>query len=95
MWRQWKPATQHTDDKYRRLCLQDAFIEKGIDEISYDDVTKWMVEATRRGSPGAVNRAFDRLRAVMSKARNGASDLRGAIRVTRSRPTPDGRWIAF
>jgi len=68
MWRQWKPATQHTDDKYRRLYLQDAFIDKGIDEISHEDVAKWMVDATRRGSPGAVNRAFDRLRAVMSKA---------------------------
>lgn len=68
MWRQWKPATQHTDDKYRRLYLYDAFCDKGIDEITPEDVSRWMVEVTRRGSPGAVNRAFDRLRAIMNKA---------------------------
>ncbi|ESQ87910.1 hypothetical protein ABAC460_17110 [Asticcacaulis sp. AC460] len=68
MWRQWKPSSQHTEDKYRRLYLADAFVDKGIDEIAHEDVAKWMVQCTRRGAPGAVNRAFERLKAVMRKA---------------------------
>ena len=61
-------ATQFTEDKFRRLYLTDAFLEKGVDEISYNDVARWMVEKTRKGSPGAVNHAFQRLNAAMRKA---------------------------
>lgn len=68
MWRQWKPSSQHTEDKYRRLYLADAFADKGVDEVTHEDVAKWMVQCTRRGGPGAVNRAFERLKAVMRKA---------------------------
>ena len=68
MYPQWKPATQFTEDKFRRLYLTDAFLDKGVDEITYSDVAKWMVEKTRKGSPGAVNHAFQRLNAAMRKA---------------------------
>ena len=68
MYPQWKPATQFTEDKFRRLYLTDAFLDKGVDEITYTDVAKWMVEKTRKGSPGAVNHAFQRLNAAMRKA---------------------------
>ena len=68
MWRQWKPSSQKTEDKYRRRYLADAFIDKGIDEISHEDVAKWMVDCNRRGGQGSVNRAFERLKAAMRKA---------------------------
>lgn len=65
---QWKPATQHTEDKYRRLYLADAFQDRGVDEITHEDVSRCMVEKTRKGAPGAVNRAFQRLKAALQKA---------------------------
>ena len=68
MYPQWKPSTQYSEDKFRRLYLTDAFLDKGVDEITYEDVSKWMVEKTRKGSPGAVNHAFQRLNAAMRKA---------------------------
>lgn len=64
----WKPSTLKTENEYRVAYLGTMFRDKGIDQITAEDMTKWMVEATRTGAPGAANRALDRLRAVFNKA---------------------------
>ncbi|MDC7684521.1 site-specific integrase [Asticcacaulis sp. BYS171W] len=64
----WKPSTQVTEDRYRRLYLNDAFIGMGVEEITRQDVVRWLGAATRKGSPGAANRVFQRLKAALSKA---------------------------
>ena len=64
----WKPKTLRAENDYRRAYLANAFDKMGIDELDVEHVQKWMIDATRRGAPGAANRAFDRLRAMFNKA---------------------------
>ena len=64
----WKPSTLKAENEYRVAYLASMFPDKGIDEITREDMAKWMIQATRTGAPGATNRVFDRVRAIMNKA---------------------------
>lgn len=64
----WKPSTLKSENEYRIAYLARMFPDKGIEEITREDMAKWMIDATRSGAPGAANRAFSRIRAIFNKA---------------------------
>ncbi len=64
----WKLSTQKTHGLYRQNYLQSAFSGLFLDEIEQPHVQEWFNRVTDIGGPGAANRAFDLLRAVMNKA---------------------------
>lgn len=64
----WKPSTRVRQIDYRRNYLATAFLDKTIDEIEQADVARWFADASNRGGPGAGNRCFEILRAMMNKA---------------------------
>ncbi len=64
----WKLRTLVTETYYRLKYLMGAFDKVGIDELSHEQVQAWFISSNRKGSPGAANRAFDRVRAVLNKA---------------------------
>lgn len=64
----WKPSTQRTQGEYRRAHLDGAFPGRFIDQVEREDVARWFADITTRAGPGAANRAFEILRALMNKA---------------------------
>lgn len=64
----WKPSTLKSENEYRSAYLSKMFPDKGIEEITREDMAKWMIDATRSGAPGATNRAFSRVHAIFNKA---------------------------
>lgn len=64
----WKPSTRATHDGYRRLHIDGAFPRKFIDEIEQADIAKWFASVSDRSGPGAGNRCFEIMRALMNKA---------------------------
>lgn len=64
----WKLSTQKTHGLYRQNYLQSAFAGMFLDEIEQCHVQEWFNRVTDIGGPGAANRAFDLLRAMMNKA---------------------------
>ena len=64
----WKPSTLRAENEYRLAYLGTTFRDKGIDQITAEDMNAWMAEANRTGASGAANRVLDRLRAVFNKA---------------------------
>ena len=73
----WKPSTLKGENEYRIAYLDAMFPGKGIDEITREDMARWMIDATRSGSPGAANRAFNRVRAIFNKAIEWGHRLEG------------------
>jgi integrase len=64
----WKASTQRTQSEYRRAHLDGAFPGHFIDQIGREEVARWFAEVTARAGPGAANRSFEILRALMNKA---------------------------
>ena len=64
----WKQSTRLTQSVYRCRYLDGAFPGKFVDEIEEADVQAWFNDVTNRGGPGAGNRCFEILRAMLNKA---------------------------
>lgn len=64
----WKPSTRLSQMDYRRNYLATAFPDRLIDEIEQADIARWFADASNRGGPGAGNRCFEIMRAMMNKA---------------------------
>ena len=94
---QWKPSSQISEDKYRRLYLDNAFVGMGLDEITTQDVVRWMSTATRERSPGGANKALQRLKAVMFKAEEWGYRPHGSNPCRGVKPNPRrkvGRYLS-
>lgn len=64
----WKPATLKTYDTYLRARLLPAFGRLRLDRISHARIAAWF-DAASAERPGAANRAFEILRAMLRTAR--------------------------
>ena len=64
----WKPSSLKTFDVYLRNRLMPHFGKMRLDAISHDRVSAWF-DAASTDKPGAANRAFDILRAMLVAAR--------------------------
>ena len=63
----WKPSGRKTVRVYLKARLLPTFGRMPLDQISHEDVAAWFDSASR-DKPGAANRAFEILRAMMSRA---------------------------
>ena len=64
----WKPASLKTFDGYMRNRLMPAFGGMRLDAIDHARVSAWF-DAASVDKPGAANRAFEALRAMLAAAR--------------------------
>ena len=64
----WKPASLETYDVYLRARLMPAFGKFRLDNIDHARVSGWF-DAASADRPGAANRAFEILRAMLRTAR--------------------------
>ncbi|MDE0377851.1 MAG: integrase arm-type DNA-binding domain-containing protein [Rhodospirillales bacterium] len=64
----WKPASLKTFDGYMRNRLMPAFGRMHLDAIDHARVSAWF-DAASVDKPGAANRAFEALRAMLAAAR--------------------------
>ena len=64
----WKPASLKTFDSYMRNRLMPAFGGMRLDAIDHARVSAWF-DAASVDKPGAANRAFEVLRAMLAAAR--------------------------
>ena len=64
----WKPASLKTFDGYMRNRLMPAFGRMRLDAIDHARVSAWF-DAASVDKPGAANRAFEVLRAMLAAAR--------------------------
>ena len=64
----WKPASLKTFDGYMRNRLMPAFGRMRLDTIDHACVSAWF-DAASVDKPGAANRAFEALRAMLAAAR--------------------------
>ena len=64
----WKPASLKTFDSYMRNRLMPAFGGIRLDAIDHARVSAWF-DAASVDKPGAANRAFEALRAMLAAAR--------------------------
>ena len=64
----WKPASLKTFDGYMRNRLMPAFGRMRLDAIDHARVSAWF-DAASVDKPGAANRAFEALRAMLAAAR--------------------------
>ncbi|WP_324827846.1 tyrosine-type recombinase/integrase [Qipengyuania zhejiangensis] len=86
----WKPSTQTTHGLYRQNYLQSAFAGLFLDEIDEAQVQDWFNRVTDIGGPGAANRSYEILRALMNKAEEWGIKAEGsnpciAVRMNRRR----------
>ena len=63
----WKPSGRKTVRNYLKARILPAFGRMPIDRIGPEDVAAWF-DAASRDRPGATNRAFEILRAMMFRA---------------------------
>ena len=63
----WKPSGRRTVRIYLKARILPAFGKTPIDRIGPEDVAAWFDEASR-DKPGAANRAFEIVRAMMFRA---------------------------
>ena len=75
----WKPSSLKTHDIYMRNRLMPGFGRLRLDAIDQARVSAWF-DAVSADRPGAANRAFEILRAMLAAAPSGAS--------SRAVPTP-------
>ncbi len=73
----WKPSSLETYDIYMRGRLMPAFGKLRLDAITHARVSAWF-DAASAGKPGAANRAFEILRAMLKSARQWG-DLSGHV----------------
>ena len=64
----WKRTTQVTQASYRARHLDQAFPGMFVDQIEQEHVARWFAHITENTGPGAANRAFEILKAMMRKA---------------------------
>ena len=64
----WKPSSLETYDTYLRARLMPAFGRLRLDAIDHVRVSAWF-DAASADRPGAANRAFEILRAMLASAR--------------------------
>ena len=64
----WKPSSLRTFDVYLRSRLMPHFGKMRLDAITHERVSAWF-DAASAEKPGAANRAFDILRAMLVAAR--------------------------
>ncbi len=86
----WKPSTRRTNGVYRRRCLDGAFKNKFIDQITQAEVARWFAETTDRLGPGGANQGMSILSTLFSKAedwgyRRSGSNPCSSIRQNRRR----------
>ena len=86
----WKPSTRRTNGVYRRRCLDGAFKNKFIDQITQAEVARWFAETTDRLGPGGANQGLSILSTLFSKAedwgyRRSGSNPCSSIRQNRRR----------
>ena len=72
----WKPSGRKTVRVYLKARLLPAFGRMTLDRIGHEDVAAWF-DAASRERPGAANRAFEILRAMMSRAEEWGLRERG------------------
>ena len=73
----WKPSGRRTVRIYLKARILPAFGRMPIDAIGPEDVTAWF-DAASRDRPGAANRAFEILRAMMFRAEEWGLRERGS-----------------
>ena len=73
---QWKPFGRKTVRIYLNARLLPAFGNMPLDRIGPEDVAAWF-DAASKDKPGAANRAFEILRAMMSRAEEWGMRERG------------------
>jgi integrase len=86
----WKLSTRRTNGVYRRRCLDGAFKNQFIDQITQAEVARWFAETTDRLGPGGANRGMSLLSTLFSKAedwgyRRSGSNPCSSIRQNRRR----------
>lgn len=74
---QWKPSGRKTVRIYLKARLLPAFGKMPLDRIAPEDVSAWF-DAASKDKPGAANRAFEILRAMMFRAEEWGMRERGA-----------------
>ena len=73
----WKPSGRKTVRIYLNARILPAFGKVPLDRIGREDVAAWF-DAASRDKPGAANRAFEILRAMMFRAEEWGLRERGA-----------------
>ena len=73
----WKPSGRMTVRIYLKARILPAFGKMPLDRIGPEDVAAWF-DAASRDKPGAANRAFEILRAMMNRAEEWGLRERGS-----------------
>ena len=73
----WKPSGRKTVRIYLKARILPAFGKMPLDRIGLEDVAAWF-DAASRDKPGAANRAFEILRAMMFRAEEWGLRERGS-----------------
>ena len=73
----WKPSGRRTMRIYLKARILPAFGRMPLDAIGPEDVAAWF-DAASRDRPGAANRAFEILRAMMNRAEEWGLRERGS-----------------
>ena len=73
----WKPSGRRTMRIYLKACILPAFGKMPLDQIGPEDVAAWF-DAASKDRPGATNRAFEILRAMMFRAEEWGLRERGS-----------------
>ena len=73
----WKPSERKTMRIYLKARILPAFGRMPLDRIGPEDVAAWF-DAASRDRPGAANRAFEILRAMMNRAEEWGLRERGS-----------------
>ena len=72
----WKPSGRKTVRIYLKARILPAFGKMPLDRIGHEDVAAWF-DAASKDKPGAANRAFEILRAMMFRAEEWGLGERG------------------
>ena len=92
----WKPSSLKTHDIYMRNRLMPAFGRLRLDAIDHARVSAWF-DAASASKPGAANRAFEILRAMLQAARQwgelGMDAPDACINIVMNRRKPVARYL--
>ena len=91
----WKPSGRETVRIYLKARILPAFGRMPLDRIDAQDVAVWF-DAASRDKPGAANRAFEILRAMMFRAEEWGLRERGAnpcLGIQRNAPGKVARFL--
>ena len=90
----WKPSGRKTVRIYLKARILPAFGTMALDRIGAQDVAAWF-DAASRDRPGAANRAFEILRAMMFRAEEWSLRERGANPCLGIRKNPGNHVARF